>query len=111
MKISVDEKRFFLESKKYLIKVFNSNVKITSKKNIILDQATNYWKPEVALKYFNNQKIIIVTRDPRSIYYSMKYRGSYAYPGYDIKKFVKWYQQIIRKRTKTFCDAYRYDCK
>jgi hypothetical protein len=98
MNIPVDNDMFILETKKYLFKVFKSNVSNISKKNIILDQATNYWRPETTFKYFNNQKIIIVTRDPRSIYYSMKSRMSYAYPGYDIKKFVKWYQEIMKKR-------------
>tara|TARA_B110000027_G_C16122379_1_gene304061 strand:+ start:1114 stop:2091 length:978 start_codon:yes stop_codon:yes gene_type:complete len=98
MSIPVDNKKFFLETKKYLIKIFKNNINNISRKNIILDQATNYWKPEVTFKYFNNQKIIIVTRDPRSIYYSMKSRMSYAYPGYDVKKFVIWYREILKKR-------------
>lgn len=98
MNIPVDNDMFILETKKYLFKVFKSNVSNISKKNIIMDQATNYWRPETTFKYFNNQKIIIVTRDPRSIYYSMKSRMSYSYPGYDIKKFVKWYQEIMKKR-------------
>ena len=47
---------------------------------------------------FDNLKIIVVTRDPRSVFYSMKFRGSYAYPGYDIEKFVKWYDEIFSKQ-------------
>ena len=27
----------------------------------------------------------------------MKSRMSYAYPGYDVKIFVKWYQEIMKK--------------
>ena len=54
--------------------------------------------PEIVSKYFDNFKIIIVTRDPRSVYYSMKFRGSYAYPGYNLKKFVKWYDEIFKKK-------------
>ena len=98
MSIPVDNEKFILETKKYLFKIFKSNINNISKKNIILDQATNYWRLETTFKYFNNHKIIIVTRDPRSIYYSMKSRMSYAYPGYDVKIFVKWYQEIMKKR-------------
>ena len=67
-------------------------------KNIILDQATNFWKPEIAFKYFDNLKIIALTRDPRSVYYSMKLRESFSYPGYNLKKFVIWYKSIIEKK-------------
>ena len=30
----------------------------------------------------------------------MKFRGSYAYPGYDLKIFVNWYKNIMHKRKK-----------
>ena len=97
MKIPVEEKKFLNEPKKYLFNIFSSNKNLKSKK-IILDQATNYWCPETILKYLDNTKIILVTRDPRSVFYSMKFRGSFAYPGYDIKKFVNWYKIVMEKK-------------
>ena len=97
MKIPVSKKRFDYETKSYLASIIKSNCK-NLKKNIILDQATSFWKPEIANNYFDNLKIIVVTRDPRSVFYSMKFRGSYAYPGYDIEKFVKWYDEIFSKQ-------------
>ena len=100
MRLPKNEKKFIFETNKYLLDLFKFNIKSINKKNIILDQATNFWKPEIIFKYFNNAKIILVTRDPRSIYYSMKFRGSYAYPGYDIKIFVKWYKYAMQKREK-----------
>lgn len=100
MRLPVSEKKFIYETSKYLTDIFKSNIKSIYKKNIILDQATNFWKPEIIFKYFKNAKIIVVTRDPRSIYYSMKFRGSYAYPGYDLKIFVNWYKNIMHKRSK-----------
>ena len=93
MKI-VSKKRFDYETNSYLV-IIKSNCKNLKKKNIILDQATSFWKPEIANNYFDNLKIIVVTRDPRSVFYSMKFRGSYAYPGYHIEKFVKWYDEIF----------------
>jgi len=98
MILPVDEKKFIEETKKYLNKIFKSNIKNIKNKNIILDQSTNYWKPEITFKYFNKIKIIMVSRDPRSVFYSMKFRQSYAYPGYDIKKFVIWYKELMEKR-------------
>ena len=96
MQIPVNEDQFLIETKKFLNSIFNSNCKNLKRKNIILDQATNFWRPEIFSKYFDNFKVILVTRDPRSVYYSMKSRGSYAYPGYDLKKFTKWYAEILK---------------
>mgnify|MGYP003307834860 CR=1 FL=1 len=78
--------------------IFKSNCKNFKNKNIILDQATSFWKPEIANNYFDNLKVVIVTRDPRSVFYSMKFRGSYAYPGYNLEKFVRWYDEIFKKQ-------------
>lgn len=100
MRLPINDELFLIETRNYLAKIFRTNIGSIGKKNIILDQATNFWKPEIVFKYFKNPKVIIVTRDPRSIYYSMKSRGSYAYPGYDIKIFVKWYKIIMQKRAK-----------
>ena len=50
--------------------------------------------------YGNNRKVIIVSRDPRAIYSSMKKRNSLSYPGNDIKVFVKWYKNIMSKVDK-----------
>ncbi len=98
MKIPVSRKKFDHETKKYLISIFKSNCKNFKNKNIILDQATSFWKPEIANNYFDNLKVVIVTRDPRSVFYSMKFRGSYAYPGYNLEKFVRWYDEIFKKQ-------------
>lgn len=100
MRLPKNEKKFIFETNKYLLDLFKFNIKSINKKNIILDQATNFWKPGIIFKYFDNAKIILVTRDPRSIFYSMKSRGSFAYPGYDIKIFVKWYRLIMQLRNK-----------
>jgi len=98
MKIPVSRKKFDNETKKYLFSIFKSNCKNFKNKNIILDQATSFWKPEIVNNYFDNLKIIIVTRDPRSVFYSMKLRGSYAYPGYSLEKFIRWYDELFKKK-------------
>ena len=85
---------------KYLKNIFNVNINNSKNKNIVLDQSTNFWEPEIINKYIENCKIILVTRDPRSIFYSMKSRESFAYPGYNLKIFVDWYKYIMTKRKK-----------
>ncbi len=100
VKIPKNEKIFLSETKKYLKKIFRANIKNINNKNIVLDQSTNFWEPEIINKYIDNCKIILVTRDPRSIYYSMKSRESFAYPGYDLKIFVEWYKYIMTKKKK-----------
>ncbi len=93
--IPKDKKIFIKESIKLLNKIIlnNLNSKIL-KKNIVIDQGANIFNPEESSMFYDNRKLIIVTRDPRSIFYSMKRRKSYGFPGYDIKIFVKWYEWI-----------------
>lgn len=100
IRLPIKEKNFFKETKKYLNKIIRSNNKNIQNKNIILDQATNYWMPETCFKYFEKVKIIKVSRDPRSVFYSMKFRQSFAYPGHDIKKFVLLYKEFMQKKIK-----------
>ena len=66
------------------------------KKNIVIEQGGNFFKPMESTKYYgSNREIILVTRDPKAIFASMKRRQSLAYPGHDIKLFVKWYKSIM----------------
>ena len=50
--------------------------------------------------YGNKRKVIVVFRDSRAIFSSMKKRNSLSYPGNDIKVFVKWYKNIMSKIDK-----------
>ena len=98
MSLPTEEKEFINFTKKFLNNIFSINSRI--KKNIVLDQSTNFWKPEIVFKYFDNLKIVLINRDPRSVYYSMRSRQSFAYPGYDINLFVEWYDYMNKKRDK-----------
>ena len=98
VRVPNNQKIFLNETKKYLKNIFYSNIKNIKNKNIVLDQSTNFWEPEIINKYIENCKIILVTRDPRGIFYSMKSRESFAYPGYNLKIFVKWYKYMMDKR-------------
>mgnify|MGYP003956298019 CR=1 FL=1 len=99
MQIPVEEKKFILEAKKLVFNV----LKILSKgknKNYAIDQAINFWKPEESSIFFSNKKIILITRDPRSVFSSMKKRESLAYPGHDVKTFIEWYKNIMKLSQK-----------
>lgn len=96
MVIPVDEKIFIKEAKKFIDKVLYSIVN-NKKKHIVVDQGANFWKPEISSIFYSNRKIILITRDPRSIFASMKSRKSLSYPGHDINIFITWYQSIISR--------------
>ena len=98
LSLPVEEKKFLNETKKLIYKLCRNNIIL--KKNIILDQSVSYWTPDRYFKYFNKLKIIIINRDPRSIYYSMSSRNSNAYPSDSVKKFCTWYRYIRHKQSK-----------
>ena len=92
----VDEKIFINESKKLIDKVLYS-LNNNKKKIVVIDQGANFWKPELSTIFYSNKKIILITRDPRSIFASMKLRKSLSYPGHDVNIFINWYQSIISR--------------
>jgi hypothetical protein len=96
MVLPVNEKIFIEEAVKFIDKVLYSPIK-NKKKHIVIDQGANFWKPESSTKFYSNKKIILITRDPRSIFASMKSRKSLSYPGHDVNIFVDWYKSIIPK--------------
>ena len=63
-----------------------------------MDQSTNFWRPSIVLKYFDNPKIIRVSRDPRSIYSSFLKNSPWSYPSKNINLFIKWYSYIIENK-------------
>ena len=101
MIIPKNEKIFVKESKKLIESLFLNNLpKNLKKKNLLINQGLNIFDPIGSTKYYRNPKIIIVLRDPKSIYYSMKSRKSYAYPGYNLDLFINWYGKYMNKFRK-----------
>jgi len=96
MVVPVDQKIFVKEAIKFIDKVLYSSVK-NKKKHIVIDQGANFCEPELSTKFYSNKKIILITRDPRSIFASMKSRGSLSYPGHDVNTFVDWYKSIASR--------------
>ena len=93
--------QFLYYSENYIKKIFRSNYNFDEKKNIVIEQGGNFLNPISSTKYYGKQrKIIVVTRNPKAIYWSMKRRNSLSYPGNDVKIFVKWYKEFITKINK-----------
>ena len=98
MSLPVEEKKFFENSELYLNKIFSNSLNFKTSKNIVIDQGGDFWYPISSTKYYGvNSYPILVTRDPKGIFWSMKRRNSLSYPGHDIKIFVKWYRSIMNK--------------
>ena len=98
MILPVTQEIFLKECQKYLFEIFKLSKEFDDKKNIVIEQGGNFFKPLESTKYYGAKRlVIIVKRDPKAIYWSMKRRNSLAYPGHDIQLFVKWYKSIMKK--------------
>ena len=97
MYMPIEKKVFLKETQKFLIKILNR--KNYNQKDILIEQGTNFFKPDIFVKYLKNIKIIKVYRDPRSIYADIKKNKSWPYPE-KIDEFIKWYKQILKIDTK-----------
>ena len=96
MIIPINEKKFLKYTEKYVLELLKLDKNFNKKKNIVLEQGGNFWRPiSSTIFYGNKRKVIVVSRDPRAIFSSMKRRNSLSYPGNDIKIFVKWYKNIM----------------
>ena len=91
------EKNFFLKKAKIYIKkvIHNSTIHKIKNKNIVLNNSIDIFNSIESSKFFNNPKIIIVIRDPRDIFSSMKIGKAAAAPNYDVKIFVNWYKHFF----------------
>ena len=94
MRIPIEKEIFLKKTKKFLNKILF--ILSGKKTNYVIDQGGNFWDPIKSTQYFDNRKIVLITRDPRSIFSSMKTRKSLAYPGHDIKIFCEWYKHIMQ---------------
>ena len=98
MTIPCEEKKFLEYAEEYFFSIFRSYKNFNEKKNIVIEQGGNFINPLDSTKYYGkNRKIIIVNRDPKAIFWSIKRRNSLSYPGDDVTKFVIWYKELLKK--------------
>jgi len=102
VRMPVNEKKFVKESRLFIKKIILNNLNkktIHKNQNIVLNQASNIFDPINSSQYFYNRKVIIVTRDPRDIFSSMKTRKSKGSPSYDVYLFLKWFKKCFDNST------------
>ena len=98
VRLPVEEEKFLYEAKKYIKKIIinNLNVKNLNKNsNIVLNQAVNLFDPISTSQYFDKRKIVIVKRDPRDMFASMKHRKSKGAPHKNVLTFIEWYKKCF----------------
>ena len=101
MILPCEESLFLKHSETFINEIFKSKKYYDSKKSIIINQGGNFLHPLSSTKYYGeNRKVIFVSRDPKAIYWSMKRRNSLSYPGNNVRTFVDWYKNIIKKINK-----------
>ena len=94
--IPKDKKIFTKEAKNYLEKIIKeATIHKIKTQNIVLNNAIDVFNPIEASKFFKNPKIIIVQRDPRDIFSSMKMGKAGAAPYYDVNIFIDWYKHFF----------------
>ena len=92
--VPVKKEKFIDEAIVYINKIIENNLKkkLNKKSKIILNQTINIFDPIESSKYFQNKKIIYVTRDPRDMFSSMKYNKAGAAPWMNVNYFIEWYK-------------------
>jgi hypothetical protein len=99
MIIPCDKNEFLKYSENYLKNIFKLNDNFSDKKNIVIENGGNFSTPISSTKYYGeNRKIVVVSRNPKAIFWSMKRRNSLSYPGHDIKVFINWYKKIMKMK-------------
>ena len=92
--LTKNEKIFISEAKKYIYSILKYYCKNNiQNKTIVLNNAADVTDPINSSQYFENRKILIVTRDPRDIFSGMKTREANSAPWYNVDTFINWYQQ------------------
>ncbi len=101
MRLPVKKEKFLLEAINYINNIFSLSKDYNEEKNIIINQGGSFWSPQSSTKYYgSNTYQIIVTRDPKAIFWSMKRRNSLSYPGNNLNMFVNWYKKIMENVNK-----------
>ena len=69
----------------------------TDKRPILLNQAGSGWNPIESTKYFLNQKVVLVTRDPRDQFAELKQFKKAA----RVEGVIDWYKEMQQRLRQT----------
>lgn len=101
MALPCTEENFLKFSEEFINNIFRSYKFFDEKKNIAIEQGGNFLNPLSSTKYYGkDRKVILVTRNPKAIFWSMKRGNSFSYPGNNVEIFVDWYKEIMQKINK-----------
>jgi len=96
-----NEEKFLMETKLYLTRLFEKYAVNKNIRKVVLNQAVSPVNIKKALKYFDNEKLIIVDRDPRDIYATMLKEGSFlgadAVSNNSVYKYIKWHRYVRKQ--------------
>ena len=96
-----NEEDFLMETKRYLKRVFENYATNKNIRKVVLNQAVSPTNIKKSLKYFDNEKLIIVDRDPRDIYATMLKEGSFLGAeviGNDsVHKYIEWHLHVRKQ--------------
>lgn len=97
-RLPVSKDIFINETKKFLNSLFQEAIeKNPYAEGIVIDQGGSYWCPQKSLLFYDNAKVITVTKDPRDRFVSLKYKKYLK----DVNMYVKWF-----KGTYNFFETY-----
>lgn len=92
-RLPVSKERFLSATSDFLFSLIQERIeKHPDAKGSILNQAGSYWCPEKSLEIFKNPRVIIVSRDPRDQFVSLKKKKGLT----DVKIFVQWYLSVMK---------------
>ena len=103
MTLPVKKNEFLKSSSNFinnLIKILHPDFR--KYENIIINQGASFWNLNHTKRFYDNSKIILVNRDPRSIFWSMKRTQAFSYPSNDVNVFIKWFKKIQELKDKTY---------
>ena len=93
-RLLVSHEDFIIAAQKMHTELFRTE---TDKRPILLNQAGSGWNPIESTKYFLNQKVVLVTRDPRDQFAELKQFKKAA----RVEGFIDWYKEMQQRLRQT----------
>lgn len=108
MIIPVNREKFVSLSIDFIDQIVKSSNNFEKNKICLIDQGVNLFNLNNNLKYFSDSKCIVVLRDPRGTFLTIKKllnkNIAYAYQGLEINKFIPWYRNLYNRINKLSFD-------
>ena len=106
MEFSICPDDFDNKTRSYMGEILKA-IGLDLKRNIVLNQPFPGNNPVPYMKYFSNAKAIVVDRDPRDVFISLKYifpGNSYSIPLHDVHEFCSYFLNMHKDLLLTLND-------